>query len=132
MKRPPAHDIPTSDVSTGYVPELLAGLFGAVLVFSILTIIFVAYSEGYMPTFANTIKVVLSPGARLLVAFEETDGTFTIDFDSDGNRKLRVIADTPDSTDRNGVIYEERFESYAIDPVSDARVPDYRRTWPRE
>jgi hypothetical protein len=54
-------------------------------------------------------RVVLSPGQRVVVEFEGTDGQIGVDFDSQGDSKLEVTADIPDSSGRTGVIYCEDF-----------------------
>lgn len=48
------------------------------------------------------VKVVLSPGSRLLITLEGCDGDFEILFDTYGDQKLRVIASFPDSSGRGG------------------------------
>jgi hypothetical protein len=53
------------------------------------------------------MKCELSPGEKLVVTFEGTDGEITVEFAMDG-ALVRVSADLPDSTGRKGVIYEER------------------------
>ena len=60
------------------------------------------------------MKVILKPGEKLEVAFETTvgkeiidlDGSIFIEFTFD---ELKVTADLPDSDNRSGVIYSERF-----------------------
>lgn len=85
-----------------------------------------------MPISSNPIKVVVPTGAKLIVEFKETDGTFTIDFDSNNDHTLRVIASMPDSSGRYGAIYEDRFESDTIDSVSEEVPSQYKFAWPRE
>lgn len=53
--------------------------------------------------------VTLMPGDVLLVNLHETDGAFTISYDADGNQKLTVHADMPDTEGREGIIYCEDF-----------------------
>lgn len=48
------------------------------------------------------VKVVLSPGSRLLITLEGCDGDFEILFDTYGDQKLRVLASFPDSSGRGG------------------------------
>ena len=55
------------------------------------------------------MKVVMKPGDKLLVEFENTDGSFEIDYDSKGDYTLTVVADLPDTSGREGVIYCEDF-----------------------
>lgn len=58
------------------------------------------------------MKVVLSPDDHLIVEFADTDGTFSIFYDSDD---ITVFADLPDSKNRSGIIYQERFGEIPID-----------------
>lgn len=52
------------------------------------------------------MRIVLSAGERVVVTFEGTDGEITVTF-GDGGSLVRVEADLPDSSGREGVIYEE-------------------------
>jgi hypothetical protein len=52
------------------------------------------------------VIVTLSPGEKLVVVLEGTDGQFVIDY---GDDALTVTADLPDSDGRADVIYSERF-----------------------
>jgi hypothetical protein len=51
-------------------------------------------------------KVELEPGEQVTVTFKDSDGEITVEFREDA---LLVTADLPDSSGREGVIYEERF-----------------------
>lgn len=61
------------------------------------------------------IKVVLAPGARLLVTLDGTDGDFEIYYDYGGDGKLRVTASGPDSAGRDAEIYCDSFGSPRVD-----------------
>lgn len=57
------------------------------------------------------MRIMLKPGETLIVGFTDEnehdgDGTIVIEFEDE---TLRVSADMPDSSGREGVIYEEWF-----------------------
>ena len=52
------------------------------------------------------MKVVLKPGETLEVEFEETDGTIIVGF---SETDITVSANLPDTSGREGVIYQEVF-----------------------
>lgn len=52
------------------------------------------------------MTVVLHPGETVRVTLSETDGYFDITFSGGG---IVVVTDTPDSSGRAGVIYQESF-----------------------
>lgn len=54
------------------------------------------------------IKVVLSPGSRLLITLEACEGDFEVLYDYQGDKKLRVLASFPDSTGRGGEVYFDK------------------------
>lgn len=55
------------------------------------------------------MQIQLSPGELIDVTFEGTDGVITVKFDFEGDQKVSVEADLPDSSGREGVIYMEDF-----------------------
>lgn len=55
------------------------------------------------------MKVELAPGERLYVVFEDADGNVCVEYDWQASNKLRVMADYPDDTGREGEIYCEAF-----------------------
>lgn len=69
------------------------------------------------------MRIMLKPGETLIVGFADEndgdgDGTIEIEF---GDEVLIVRADMPDTTGREGVIYEERFADGV--PGPDEPVP---------
>lgn len=50
------------------------------------------------------LKVTLEPGDKVAIAIEGSDGMFTVEY---GATNVTVEADMPDSTGREGVIYDE-------------------------
>ena len=57
------------------------------------------------------MKVELEPGEKVAVTLSGTDGVITVSYDGDGDSKLTVHADLPDTSGREGIIYEEDFGS---------------------
>lgn len=58
------------------------------------------------------MKVILEPGDSLIVELHETDGLFRINYDHMTEQNhLTVWAELPDSSGREGVIYDEDFSS---------------------
>lgn len=53
--------------------------------------------------------IILKPNESIRIELFETDGSFTVDYNSNGDSALRVWADMPDSTGRENIIYEELF-----------------------
>jgi hypothetical protein len=54
------------------------------------------------------MKIELRPGERVSVVFEGTDGEIVVRFGEDA---LEVVADMPDTTGREGVIYSEEWHN---------------------
>lgn len=52
------------------------------------------------------MKIELKQGERITVTFADTDGEIEVSY---GENNLTVTADLPDTTGRQGVIYEEVF-----------------------
>ncbi len=67
----------------------------------------------------STFKVELRPGQSVLVTFADTDGEIETSYDHDA---VRVKADLPDSTGREGVIYEETYGTLDEDGFKKAVV----------
>ena len=73
------------------------------------------------------ITVLLPLGTSLLVQLEDTDGQFVISY-GDPNatpegmsvEAVRVMSDLPDSSGRNGIVYEELFGSQPEETVESA------------
>jgi len=55
---------------------------------------------------SQDLTIVMGPGNRIVIGFEDTDGHISIEY---GEKALRVIADLPDSSGREGCVYEENF-----------------------
>lgn len=53
--------------------------------------------------------VVMKPGETLLVQLHESDGEIKVEFDVGGDGHFRVTSDLPDTSGRDGVIYDEDF-----------------------
>lgn len=49
------------------------------------------------------MKIVLKPGDRLNIQIDGGDGNFEVLYDYQGDGKLRILADMPDSTERGGL-----------------------------
>lgn len=65
------------------------------------------------------MRIELSMGDTLLVMLADTDGSFAIRYDKEG---IRVEADLPDTDNREGVIYEERFQPFNLTHEADLKV----------
>lgn len=61
------------------------------------------------------MKVELSPGEKIGVLFEGTDGEITVSFDK---HSIDVIADGPDTKGREGIIYRDVFTKGLLDGVN--------------
>ena len=76
------------------------------------------------------MRIMLKPGETLTVGFadendDDGDGVITIEF---GAEVLTVCADLPDTTGRQGVIYEERFgDDHDLDGPVQAAPSAYDR-----
>ncbi len=55
---------------------------------------------------AKTMKIELKPGERITVTLEGTDGEIEVAFNESD---VRVTTDLPDSSGREGIIYQECF-----------------------
>lgn len=69
------------------------------------------------------MKIQLSPGDRLLVNLEGSDGEFVIVW---GKTSLTVEAELPDQAGRVGVIYEETWGPGRLDDLDEQVVPAVR------
>lgn len=54
------------------------------------------------------MKVELEPGESVTITFKDSDGDLTIAFNEES---ITVKTDWPDSTNRQGIIYEEKFST---------------------
>lgn len=63
--------------------------------------------------------VMLKPGERVQIQFLESDGELVVEFDVDGDGHLRVLADLPDSSGREGVIYDEDFSRTPLEAMEE-------------
>ena len=61
------------------------------------------------------MKIILRPGEKIEIELENTDGVFTIEYDVDKSGKLLVTSDLADDTGREGIIYEENFNTVPTD-----------------
>ena len=50
--------------------------------------------------------IVLKPGEKIEIQFYETDGQIDVEFSHDS---IRVHTDWPDTSNRSGTLYEEKF-----------------------
>lgn len=69
------------------------------------------------------MTVSLGEDQAVVVSLEGTDGSFTIEYDTNEGVVL-VLADLPDGLEREGVIYEERFkrQSHTVADALDQAV----------
>lgn len=73
------------------------------------------------------MHISLSQGDRLTVVISDSDGSFTVKYGYNDSEKLTVEADMPDSSGRQGIIYEEDFgpsEDDDVDCLSEDEVVD--------
>lgn len=61
------------------------------------------------------MKVELSPGEKIGVVFEGTDGEITVSFDK---HSIDVFADGPDTKGREGIIYRDVFTKGLLDDIN--------------
>jgi len=57
------------------------------------------------------MKILLQPGDVLEIELGDTDGNFLFSYDHNKDGLLQIIADTPDTRGREGVIYCEDFNA---------------------
>lgn len=61
------------------------------------------------------MKVELSPGEKIGVVFEGTDGEITVSFDK---HSIDVFADGPDTKGREGIIYRDVFNKSLLEDIN--------------
>lgn len=83
-------------------------------------------ADDFDQSFVKPLIVLCGPGQKILVRLNETDGEFTVFYDTKRGR-LTVEADLPDTTGRTGVIYEELFGPLAPS-LGGVRLPKYEAT----
>lgn len=77
------------------------------------------------------MRIELAPGEELIVTLQDSDGEFTISFDKDDDKCVKIEADMPDTEGREGVIYCEDF-SASPDDKANKPVVEPAKKWTPE
>ncbi len=81
------------------------------------------------PLHRRAMQIVLKPGERIDVCFEDSDGTIQVAFERDA---IIVSSELPDTSGREGVIYREVFSDPDIDDGGNpAKPPMKALMWDR-